>query len=198
MNKYQKWYDSLINKAVSRGWNKKTSECYVEKHHIIPRSLGGNNNKDNLVYLTAREHFISHLLLSKMYDGESKSKMQLALYMFTKNPSSNSNRKMTSYSYEYARKCLANATKVIHTGLAKPKSAEHRLKLSLALKGKPRPDISIALKGRKVPKETIAKMLESRKGYKFSDETKEKIRQAAIAQWARYHANGNKHINKGD
>jgi hypothetical protein len=194
MSKYQKWYDSLINKTITRNWDKKTSKCYVEKHHIIPRSLGGNNNKDNLVYLTAREHFIAHLLLSKMYSGESKSKMQLALYMFIKNPSLTSNRKMTSYSYEYAKKCLANATKAIHTGLAKPKTAEHRLKLSLALKGKPRPDISKALKGRKISKETKRKIGDARKGKTFTPEVKEKIRQAAIAQWTRYHANGNIHI----
>lgn len=40
---------------------------YTEQHHIFPKSLGGNNDKDNLVYLTAREHFICHFLLAKMY-----------------------------------------------------------------------------------------------------------------------------------
>jgi hypothetical protein len=193
MNKYHIWYKSLIDKAIDRNWNKKTSRCYVEKHHIIPKSLGGGN-KDNLVYLTAREHFIAHMLLSKMYDGESKSKMQLALYMFTKNPSLNSDRKMNSYSYEYAKKCLASATKAIHTGLAKPKSAEHRLKLSLALKGKPNPASSKWMKGRVMPQETRNKISIAGKGRKFSMEAKQKIKQAALAQWARYHANGNKHL----
>jgi hypothetical protein len=198
MNKYHNWYNSLIHKAIVRNWNKKTSECYVEKHHIIPRSLGGDNSKSNLVYLTAREHFIVHLLLSKMYEGESKIKMQFALYMFTKNPSLNSDRKMNSYSYEYAKKCLASATKAIHTGLAKPKSAEHRLKLSLALKGKPNPASSKWMKGRVMPQETRNKISIAGKGRKFSMEAKQKIKQAALAQWARYRANGNKHINKGD
>lgn len=40
---------------------------YTERHHIIPRCLGGTDNKDNLVKLSAREHFICHLLLTKMY-----------------------------------------------------------------------------------------------------------------------------------
>jgi hypothetical protein len=52
-------------------------------------------------------------------------------------------------------------------------------------------------KGRKISEETKLKIGKARKGKTFSPEAKEKIRQAAIAQWARYHANGNKHI-KGE
>lgn len=40
---------------------------YTELHHIIPKSLGGSNSKDNLVRLSAREHFVCHWLLVKMY-----------------------------------------------------------------------------------------------------------------------------------
>jgi hypothetical protein len=49
------------------------------------------------------------------------------------------------------------------------------------------------LTGRKLSEETRKKISEAGKGKKFTMEAKEKIRQAAIAQWARYHANGNKH-----
>ena len=41
---------------------------YVERHHIIPRSEGGPDNNDNIVVLTAREHYICHLLLAKIYN----------------------------------------------------------------------------------------------------------------------------------
>lgn len=41
---------------------------YVERHHIIPRSEGGPDNNDNIVALTAREHYICHLLLAKIYN----------------------------------------------------------------------------------------------------------------------------------
>ena len=41
---------------------------YVEHHHIIPRSEGGNDDKSNIVALTAREHYICHLLLAKIYN----------------------------------------------------------------------------------------------------------------------------------
>ena len=61
-NKYTRWYFDIIYFAQVR----KKIEGYFEKHHIIPKSLGGDNSKENLVKLTAREHFICHWLLTKM------------------------------------------------------------------------------------------------------------------------------------
>jgi hypothetical protein len=57
---YNKHYNRLIEKAAARPVNIGT---YYEKHHIIPKSEGGQDNKSNLVMLTAREHFIAHWLL---------------------------------------------------------------------------------------------------------------------------------------
>ena len=62
-NKYSKYYYSIINRAKSRTLD---PEVYAEKHHIIPKSLGGPNNKDNLVKLTAKEHRLAHILLPRM------------------------------------------------------------------------------------------------------------------------------------
>ena len=76
MNKYEKWYISITQNAKTR-----LLEGYSERHHIIPRSLGGTDNIDNLVDLTAREHFICHWLLTKMYTGQDKHKMLNALRM---------------------------------------------------------------------------------------------------------------------
>jgi len=59
---YKKHYDLLIEKAKHR----KLSE-YKEKHHIIPRCMGGTDNKDNLVDLTPEEHYVAHQLLVKMH-----------------------------------------------------------------------------------------------------------------------------------
>lgn len=50
-----------------------------EFHHIIPRSLGGSNKKENLVKLTHSEHLKAHEYLAKMYKGENKLKMDIAL-----------------------------------------------------------------------------------------------------------------------
>lgn len=38
---------------------------YKERHHIIPKCMGGTNDKDNLIDLYAREHFIAHKLLAE-------------------------------------------------------------------------------------------------------------------------------------
>lgn len=54
-----------MRKAEQRGWTKKSSPCYVEEHHVFIRAVFGNNNR--VVYLTAREHFIAHLLLWKTF-----------------------------------------------------------------------------------------------------------------------------------
>ena len=42
---------------------------YCEAHHIIPKCLGGSDDKTNIILLTAREHYIAHLLLRRIYPG---------------------------------------------------------------------------------------------------------------------------------
>jgi hypothetical protein len=60
---YKKHYDLLC----SRGKQERNIQEYYEKHHIVPRCMGGSDEKDNLTALTFREHYIAHWLLSKMY-----------------------------------------------------------------------------------------------------------------------------------
>ena len=76
MNKYKQWYNNITERAKSRVLN-----SYTESHHIVPRSLGGSDNLDNLVNLTAREHFVCHWLLVKMTTGQEHHKMLNALRM---------------------------------------------------------------------------------------------------------------------
>lgn len=99
-NKYTTWYFSIISNAKSRNITE-----YTEQHHIVPVSLGGKNNKDNLVRLTAREHYICHLLLVKMTQGIHKKSMSYALWMMT-NASAKHQLRYTAKSklYEFARK----------------------------------------------------------------------------------------------
>lgn len=65
--RYEKIYNLIIERAKDR-----VIEGYVEKHHIIPKCLGGNNSKDNIVKLTFKEHFICHRLLCKIYPENEK------------------------------------------------------------------------------------------------------------------------------
>jgi hypothetical protein len=62
---YLKIYNDLVNSRKQIRESKKT--VGYELHHIIPKCLGGNNSKDNLVLLTYKEHYIAHHLLIKIY-----------------------------------------------------------------------------------------------------------------------------------
>jgi len=62
---YKLHYDKLIERAKSR-----KLQGYKESHHIVPKCMNGTDDKDNLVNLTAREHFIAHILLVKIYPEE--------------------------------------------------------------------------------------------------------------------------------
>ena len=61
-SKYTAWYFRIIDRARERT----KPEGYCERHHVIPKSIGGSHRRDNLVFLTAREHLLCHYLLSKM------------------------------------------------------------------------------------------------------------------------------------
>lgn len=63
---YQKIHDAIIERAKTR-----KLKGYKERHHVIPRCLGGPDVESNLVDLTAREHFIVHLLLAEIYNTPS-------------------------------------------------------------------------------------------------------------------------------
>lgn len=66
-SKYTKKYFIIIENAKNKK-RKKGCGDYYESHHIYPRSVGGNDEKENLVLLTAKEHFVVHHLLTKMCD----------------------------------------------------------------------------------------------------------------------------------
>ena len=65
-NKYSRWYFQIINNRFNN-----TPVGYYESHHVVPKSLSGEDSKANLVKLTAREHYICHLLLTKMVEKDS-------------------------------------------------------------------------------------------------------------------------------
>ncbi len=79
-SKYTKCYYTIIQRAQSR-----TLAGYKERHHTIPRSLGGTDDTENLVELTAKEHYIVHLLLPYMViDIDHRKKMWGALRCMSK------------------------------------------------------------------------------------------------------------------
>lgn len=78
---YEKIYRCLIERARNRDL-----EGYYETHHIIPRCLGGDNSKKNLVKLTPEEHYVAHQLLVKMHP-ENFSLVKAAQMMIPSRPS---------------------------------------------------------------------------------------------------------------
>ena len=76
---YKNLYDKIINKAKSEN-RAKTNDIYYEKHHILPKSIGGDNSQENTVLLTAKEHFVCHHLLTKFSYGKDKYKMNYAFW----------------------------------------------------------------------------------------------------------------------
>jgi hypothetical protein len=105
-NKYTNTYYKIIERAKDRKLN-----GYGENHHIIPKCLGGSNNKSNIVRLTAREHFLVHLLLTKMNDSNGL-KFALFRMMYPNNEYQDSRYIINSVLYEKIKILHSNACRV--------------------------------------------------------------------------------------
>jgi hypothetical protein len=135
---------------------------YKEKHHILPRCLGGDNSKENLVALTPKEHFIVHMLLCKFTLGKSRIKMLNAFHAMIYFTKKNRNYKVTSRIVEKLKIEFQKNNPVF--------DPEVRRK------------IGIGNKGKTVSKESRLKMSKARMGNKnalgliHSEEFKERIK----------------------
>jgi hypothetical protein len=165
MNKYEKWYNSIVSNAKLR-----TVDGYTERHHIVPVSLGGSDNKENLVDLTAREHFICHWLLVKTQKGKARAKMIYALNGMKRNGycTQRYETKITSRVYENLKKEFS----IVHSATMKGRPAHN--------KGVPASAAQIeknkkAAEGRVMSAESIAKGVAKRTGQKRTAEQKENI-----------------------
>jgi len=189
-NKYNRWYMQIVNNAKNR-----TINGYIEKHHIIPRSLDGTDDKDNIVELTAREHFVCHLLLTKMVTGYQKELMKFAVGKFIQT-APKQQRTFTSWEYKKIRETISQ----VRTG--KKHSVETRKKMSEKAKGRTpwnkgvtgiihseesNKKRSATLTGRKKPEGFGQRISQAKKGHtagmsgkKHSEETLLKMRQSAL------------------
>jgi rubrerythrin len=170
MNKYKNWYNTITERARTRN-----IDSYVEHHHILPRSLGGTDDKDNLVALTAREHFICHWLLTKMHTGESRAKMIYALNGMKRGNefAQRHETKITARVYENLKKEFSKVHSATMKGRTptnkgKPMSEEQKAKIRATKAANPT----------KRSAEAIAKTVAKQIGQKRSQETKDRIRDA--------------------
>lgn len=195
-NKYKLWHDKIIAKAKNR-----VLEGYKEIHHIIPKSCGGSNDKDNIVNLTAREHYVIHLLLPYFTTGNAKHKMLNAfIFMTSKSRFCKRDYKIHSRVYEKLRSEFAASLKgrrltpewkakisktltgtklpestrrkISLSNMGRKMSEKHKLRLSIINKG------NKYCLGKKASLETRKKLSIANTGKKHSEESKAKIKHA--------------------
>ena len=179
---YQTIYESLIHKRKLN-----PAEGCVEKHHIIPKSMGGGDEDENLVTLTAREHYIAHLLLAKMHANTVKfHPMLYALWMMQCSPERLDRPQIkNSRMYGWIREEFVKFQTEAQSGeknnmfgrkwIHNPETTKN----STIPKNEPIPDGWVA--GKKQKKEiNPRKKYKHKRGYIMSDQGKENIRQAAL------------------
>lgn len=191
-NKYNTYYFNIIDRARNR-----SVSGYVERHHIFPKSLGGSNDKDNIVSLTAREHFVCHLLLTKMTQGDDKRKMIHAAWAMANLQNSSQTRyKITSRLYETLRESYATVTRERLKGKPGRKhSEETKKKIAQAHLGKKKHPmseeskrkLSESMKGKNVGKKRTAEQSKAqsirqtgKKRAPLTQEVKQKIRKSLM------------------
>lgn len=190
--KYTTWYTNIISNAISRIENSKPKYIqkkladellgYSERHHIYPVCMCEDKtdilSKYNIVHLTAREHFICHWLLCKIYKNNRKLKHALGCFI---QESQAQHRKLTSRQYQTAKMYKTHAcTGTKHTD-------SHRAKNSEANKGRKlttehKNNIRLSKLGQSRPSWVVEKMVATKmkNPRTASSETKNKISKASL------------------
>ena len=185
---YQRIYDQIIDRAKSES-RIKSKDVYYEAHHIIPKCMGGSDDKTNLILLTAREHFLCHWLLHLIYPENYKLSMAFVMMCNVKDknqcrytPSSRiiEYSKYVNYNIQRGRKWTIEEKKKI-TGWKQ--TNESKKKISSALKNRKLSDdhkekIGLAHKGKIVTEETRQKL----KNKEISSDTKDLMRKAKLGK----------------
>jgi hypothetical protein len=154
---YQQIYNNLIDRAARR-----ISEGYVEKHHIVPRCLGGTDAKENIVNLYPEEHYLAHLLLCKLNKGNSKL-LYAAMNMTSGSMINNGKRNNKAYGWlrrQYAESMSGDNNPARRNPNLQKEAAKKRV-------------------GQKRTEETRARMSAAQKGRTFTEETKRNMATAA-------------------
>lgn len=169
-NKYSKWYFNIINNRKRLPY-----DDYTENHHIIPECFGGPDDSWNRVKLTAREHLICHLLLTKMTVGADKRSMVWALHNMLYFHSKSHKRYIPSSKlYEIYRKLAAEETSKRMKGKNHPLYGKHRTEET-------KRKISEGNKGKVLSQKSIDKMKETKRlnPYTPTEEGKRKLSEAS-------------------
>jgi len=125
---YQKIYNSIIERSQNR-----ILQEYTEKHHILPRCMGGTDDSNNIAILTPEEHYVAHQLLIKIYPNEHKLVYALRMMCMGSNKIKRNNKE-----YSWTRKLWAKTSSESQKGIPrKPHTEEAKKKISEAGIGRP-------------------------------------------------------------
>lgn len=124
---YKNHYNLLIDKAKNRSILK---NIYKEKHHIIPKCMGGTDDKENLIELFPEEHFVAHLLLMKIHPRSAGLKLAVKMMCQMKKKG---REKINNKNYGWLKKEFSKAISLVHKN--KIISKEQREKISKKTKG---------------------------------------------------------------
>jgi hypothetical protein len=189
---YKKIYDDLMRSRISMKENRKVdkkSGIYFERHHIVPVCMGADESSklssNNIVLLTAREHFIAHLILAEIHPDNYE--IVYALFAISNQRSKDLKRHITSAkTYERIKTEFAKKQSERKKGKpGTPWSDETRKKLVPLMKGRKVSDeakekLRNCNLGKKYGEETKKKLSKIHKGRNHSEETKEKLSQSKI------------------
>lgn len=175
----------------------------AERHHVIPRCIGGNNSAENLILLSPEDHFFAHLLLAKIFGGDlnfaawlmrgklysSRGKVARQRYGWLRRKVAAENAiRQKERMKDPIVKAKAIANLPVTKGLKLNFSDERRTNLANRLRAwiKANPDhhsrLGEKLRGRVPTLEHRRKIAETLKGHAVSDEVREKMRRARIGK----------------
>ena len=103
-------YEEFINNILETRGRFECGAEYHERHHIIPKCMGGNNSKDNLIDLFAREHFVAHKLLAQ--ENPENDKLTYAWWCMSIQTNEHTKERYSVSAEEYEECKLAYVNKL--------------------------------------------------------------------------------------
>jgi len=101
--KTKEYYAAKYKKFIqSRRLRELPAIC--ERHHIVPRSIGGTDDPENIISLSPREHYLAHLLL--YHSNPDNVKFAQAMSAMIYGNKKVNKRELTSRQYEKTRSII--------------------------------------------------------------------------------------------
>lgn len=211
---YVSHYERLVSRARDRSLT-----GYRERHHVLPKCMGGGNEAENIVELTAEEHYVAHQLLVKIYPGVRglalaairmakqctgskaygwlRRRHSIAL---SKRMQGNTHTLGKSNPHAGIKHSAETREKMSASHSGQPLSPKHCANISIAMRGnkralgairspETRAKISAANTGKRITPEQCAKLAAAHRGKKQTQETRDRRRTSLLAYWAKRRSN---------